>query len=479
MGVLINNMVSTFDAYDLQYTASSSSRSGTAPFSPTTVVPSKSKRRDHRKGNSSTTSVMFTGESHWGPESKTPKLVSLEVASRTPSITKRGFEWTYHKSHGHRLTGGSLYFGPVSSLVRKPQRDTAPRGITPCPDPDVPPLLPAASIASGPREKHGSTVTFDICDDSTKKLLKAAPLISLEEAKQREVSRRKRAAKIQVEHEVRGLKREVAEIARKKEQAKREEERLAQLKKERQGELEALEGRKREDGSTLTAAVAARKDELVVAPTTWIVPLISLDEARNVEKAKRDAVDKYTQAPPRSSPSPSAVASIDSLMINTGNGNTATLQLVSLEDAAKRDRARRLEEGATDAIRSRTRMLARAGTGLSHVPLITLAEAHKQDTLRRENGSSQDGAKSKSPNLMSRSRKPSRSSHSPAVNYRAIETDNGDRRALLKDAAGAQEKARWIALMSNTGNWWTRPDTASSYFDSGTVRAPKGISDWV
>ena len=355
----------------------------------------------------------------------------------------------YHKSHGDRLTGGSLYFGPVSNLVRKSQRDTAPRGLTPtC-------LNPGASIASGPREKNESVVAVDICGDSTKKLLKAVPLISLEEAKQREVSRRDHAAKcaleeeIQVEREVRRLKREVAEIVRRKEQAKREEEeRLARLKTLL--EKEALEGRKRQRKPSLTAAVAAREDGLVVAPTNWIVPLISLDQARHTEKAKRDAVNEPRPPLPQSPPPPSAVASVHSLKINAGNGNIATLQLVSLGEAAKRDRARLLEEDATEVINSRTQMLAHAGTGLSHVPLITLAEAHKQDALRR----SQD-------------------------EDRAIETDNGDRRALTKDAAAPQEKARWIALMSNTGNWWARPTAASDCSGPAIARTPMAIPDWV
>ena len=366
----------------------------------------------------------------------------------------------YHKSHGDRLTGGSLYFGPVSNLVRKSQRDAVPRGLTPtCLNPDA--IPPGASIASGPREKYESVVAVDICGDSTKKLLKAVPLISLEEAKQREVSRRDHAAKcaleeeIQVEREVRRLKREVAEIVRRKEQAKREEEeRLARLKTLL--EKEALEGRKRQRKPSLTAAVAAREDGLVVAPTNWIVPLISLDEARHSEKAKRDAADRSKPPPLLSSLPPSAVTSVDSLMVNTGNGNTTALQLISLEEAAKRDRARRLEE---DAVRSRTRMLAYAGTGLSHVPLITLAEARKQDAVRRKNGSLQDGDKAKLSNSTSKSRKPSRPSPSSLVN-RAIETVNGDRRAWPKDAA-AHEKARWLALMSNTGNWRTRPNTTS------------------
>jgi len=363
----------------------------------------------------------------------------------------------YHKSHGNRLTGGSLYFGPVSSLVRKSQRDAAPRGLIPTrSDSDaVLPLPPVASIASGSREKHGGAIPVDICGDSCKKLLKAVPLISLEEAKQREVSRRNHAAKcaleeeIQVEREVRRLKCEVAEIVRRKEQAKREEEeRLTRLKALL--EQEALEKRKRQEEPSLTAAVAARKDGLVVAPTNWIVPLISLDQARHTEKAKRDAVNEPRPPLPWSSPPPSAVASVDSLKINAGNGGIATLRLVSLGEAAMRDRARRLEEDATDAIKSRTRMLAHAGTGLSHVPLITLAEAHKQDALRR----SQD-------------------------EDRAIETDNGDRRALTKDAAAPQEKARWIALMSNTGNWWARPNATTDGSGPAIVRTPMDIPDWV
>jgi len=291
----------------------------------------------------------------------------------------------YHKSHGYRLTGGSLYFGPVSSFVRKSQRDAPPRGVIPTYlDPDgIPSPLRAASISSDPREKHDSTVALDVYSDSTKKVLKAAPLISLQEAKRREVSRKNHALeqKTQVEHEVKRLKHEVAEIVRRKAQAKREEE-------DREKEaLEALGKQEQEEGPTLTAAVAAREDGLVVAPTGWIVPLISLDEARHTEKAKRDGADKY-KPPPLSPPPPSAVASVDSLMVNAGDGNTTALQLISLEEAVKRDRARRLEE---DAVRSRTRMLAYAGTGLSHVPLITLVEARKQDAVRRKNGSSQDG----------------------------------------------------------------------------------------
>lgn len=291
----------------------------------------------------------------------------------------------YHKSHGYRLTGGGFYFGPVSaSFVRKSQRDTPPRGVIPTYlDPDgIPSPLRAASISSDPREEHDRTVPLDVYGDSTKKILKAAPLISLQEAKRREVSRKNHALeqKTQVEHEVKRLKHEVAEIAWKKAQAKRAEE-------DREKEaLEALGKQEREEGPTLTAAVAAREDGLVVAPTGWIVPLISLDEARHTEKAKRDAADKY-KPPALSPPPPSAIASVDSLMVNAGDGNTTALQLISLEEAAKRDRARRLEE---DAARSRTRMLAYAGTGLSHVPLITLVEARKQDAVRRKNGSSQD-----------------------------------------------------------------------------------------
>jgi len=297
----------------------------------------------------------------------------------------------YHKSHGYRLTGGSLYFGPVSGFVRKSQRDAPPRGVIPTYlDPDgIPSPLRAASISSDPREKHDSTVPIDVYSDSAKKVLKAAPLISLREAKQREVSRKNRALeqKIQVEHEVKRLKHEVAEIVRKKAQAKREEE-------DREKEaLKALGKQEWEEGPTLTAAVAAREDGLVVAPTSWIVPLISLDEARHTEKAKRDAADKY-KPPLLSPPPPSAVASVDSLMVNAGDGNTTALQLISLEEAAKRDRARRLEE---DAVRSRTRMLAYAGTGLSHVPLITLVEARKQDAVRRKNGNSQDEDKTELP----------------------------------------------------------------------------------
>lgn len=436
---------------------SSLSGSGTAPLSLTPpLVSCEPELRVHKKGKSSVTSVTFTGESYW--RSKAPKLVPLEVASQTPSIIKRGFEHMYHKSHGYRLTGGSLYFGPVSSLVRKSQRGVIPT----CPDPDgIPSPSAVASISSHPRDKHDHTIAVDVYGDSTKKVLKASPLISLEEAKRREVSRRNRAAKrtpekgSQIEHEVRRLKREVAEIAWKKAQAKREEEEdLAHPKEERRAKeaVEALEKRKQEEGPTLTAAVAAREDALVVAPTNWIVPLISLDEAQYTERARRDATDKSKLAlplPPSPSPSPpSAVVSVDSLVVNAGNGNTAALQLISLQEAAKRDRARRLEE---DAVRSRTRVLAHAGTGLSHVPLITLVEARKQDALRRKNGGLQGGDKTESPNPISRSRMPGHPLPSSPVN-RTIGSSDGDRHASLKDAS-AHEEARWLALMSKAGNW--------------------------
>ena len=450
-------------------TASVSS-SGVAP----PAISHKPKLRMHKKGNSSVTSVTLLGESYW--RSKAPKLVSLEVASQTPSIIKRGFEYMYHKTHEYRLTGGSLYFGPVSSLVRKSQRDVPgpPHG-----DSDgTSSLLPVAPISSG---KHDNTAGVDVYGDSTKQVLEAASLISLGEAKQREASRRNRAAKraleekTQVEREVRRLEREVAEITWKKAQARRlEEERLAHLSKEsREKEaVEALEQRKREEGPTLTAAVAAREDGLVVAPTNWIVPLISLDEARHTEKAKREAVDKSKPPLPLSPPPPppAAASDVDSLMINAGNGGTATLELISLEEAAKRDRARRLEE---DALRSRSRMLAQAGTGLSHVPLIPLAEARKQDALRRKDGSSQDRNKAKSPGSVSRPRKSSHPSPPSPVN-RTIEKGNGDGRVSSKDAYSAHEKARWLALMSDAGNRWTRPDTASHF-----ARTPTATPDWV
>lgn len=453
----------------------SSSVAGSAP-----VVRSKSVHRTHKKGNSSITSITIIGEPYW--RSKAPKLVSLEVASQTPSIFKRGFEHMYHKSHGYRLTGGSIYFGPVSNLAWKSHRDAAPRGVIPA-GPADPGAMPPPSLvtctSSGPREKHRSTVAFDICGDSTKKVLKAAPLISLEEAKRCEVSMRNRAAErvlekeMRVEREVRQLKREVAEVARKRAQLKREEEeRLACLRNEDQEKvaLETPKERKREREPTLTAAVAARKDGLVVAPTNWIVPLISLDEAQHTEKAKRDAADK-SKSLPLPSPPPSAVASVDSLMINAGNGNMATLRLISLEEAAKRDRVRRLEEDAAGSVRSRTRNHAHAGAGLNHVSLITLAEARKQDALRRRTGSSQGGGGSLSP--VSKSRKPSRPSLSSTVN-RKIETGNGDRHAPPRDFV-PRERARWIGLVSDAGNWGTGLNATPDHSGPSITRTPMGI----
>jgi hypothetical protein len=412
----------------------------------------------HRKGNSSIASISFIGESYW--RSRAPALVSLEAASQTPSIIKRGFEYMYHKSHGYQLRGGSLYFGPVPNLVQKSQREDPLRGVTPAHlDPDTVPPLPTTPISFVLREKCDGATVIDICGESAKKVLKAAPLIPLEEAQRREVSRRNRAAdralekEFRIEREVNRFKREVAEIAWKKAQAKREERNVARLEKEGQEKktLEAVETREREEGSTLTAAVAAREGGLVVAPTNWIVPLISLDEARHVEKAKRDRADTkppvLLQPPP-----PSAVTSLNSLAVNAGNGNTATLQLISLEEARGRDRKRRLEEDAV----SRTRVPSQAGTGLSHVSLITLSEARKQDALRR-NRNSHGRSKPKSSGSMSRSRKPSRPSPSSDPVNRMIERGGGDPPASTNEAFVPQEKAHCAE------NWWTRPNAISAY----------------
>jgi hypothetical protein len=361
----------------------------------------------------------------------------------------------YHKSHGYRLGGGSLYFGPGPNLVRKSQHDLPPHGVAPNHlGFDTGPLPPTTPFSSDQREKQNGTAAVDIRSESAKKVLKVAPLISLEEAQRREVSRKNRATdralekEVRIEREVSRLKREVAEIARKKAQARRKEESIAHLEKEGQG--------KREYGSTLTAAVAARKDGLLVAPTNWIVPLISLDEARNTEKAKRNAVE--TKGPiPLPSPSPSALTPVNLLTVNAGNGNFATLRLISLEEARGRDRTRRLEEEVV----SRTRMHARAGTGLSHVSLITLAEAREQDALRRSR-SSHGGFKPKLSGSMFRSQKARQPPSSSSVNQ-VIETGSGDRRTSTKDASASQEKARWVALVSDAENWWTRPNTISAY----------------
>lgn len=439
MGILTNPLCPV--------SVSSSSGSGVASPSPAPAVAT------HKRGDASVSSITFVGESYWG--SKAPKLVSLEVASRTPRIIKRGFEYMYHKSY--RLTGGSFYFGPVSSLVRKSQRDAPPRGTTPThlDSAGMQSPLPAAKTSSDPQAKHDNTVAVDVYSDSAKQVLKAAPLISLEEAKQREASRNHTAKRtpekgFQVEREVRQLKREVAEIAWKKAQTKHGEEFSVYPKGGREKEsFEVPDERKREEDPTLTAAVAAREDGLVVVPTNWIVPLISLDEARQTEKAKRDAADKYKAPLPPPPPPPSAVVSIDSFTINAGDGNTKTLQLISLVEAAKRDQARRFEE---DAIRSRNRMLAQAGTGLSHVPLITLVEARKQDALQRKNGILQDWNGTESSVSMSRSRRPNHPPQPP--------TSNGDRGGSSR-AAVAREKTRWSALTSNARSWWT-PSTSTS-----------------
>lgn len=448
MGIFANSLGS----------ASVSSRSGSGA-APSSLVPPAStlepRLRTHKKGKSSVTSVTFVGESYWG--SKAPKLVSLEVASRTPRIIKRGFEYMYHKSY--RLTGASFSFGPVSSFVRKSQRDAPPHGTAPTHiDPDG--MLSPLPVA------HDSTAAVDVYSDSTKQILKAAPLISLEEAKRREASRNRAVKRmpgkgIQVEHEVRRLKREVAEIAWKKAQARRDEESPVYPKSSREKEcFEDPEKRKREEEPMLTAAVAAREDGLVVAPTNWIVPLISLDEARHTEKAKRDAADKSKLPLPPLRPPASAAVSVDSLVINAGNRNTTTLRLISLEEAAKRDRARRLEE---EAIRSRNRMLAHAGTGLSHVPLITLVEARKQDALQRK----QDWDGTESSTSISKSRRPNHPPQSPSTNQ-AIETGNGGRGGRSR-AAVVHEKARWLALMSNAGNWWTLSTAASRRSDPAST----------
>ena len=329
----------------------------------------------------------------------------------------------YHKSNGYRLTGGGLHFGTFPILAQKSQRDVPPPGFAPArlDSAALPPPL-TTPISFDRREKHNGAIALDICGDSAKKVLKAAPLIPLEEAQRREASRRGRAAdralekEVRIEREVSKLKREVAEIAWKKAQAKHDEENKT---------LEIVEKRKQEGGPMLTAAVAAREDGLVVAPTNWIVPLISLDEARYAERTRRDA----TETVPLPSQPPSAVTFVNSLAVNTGNGNTATLQLISLEEARGRHQTLRLKKDTV----SRTRVSAHAGSGLSHVSLITLAEARKQDALRRNRSSHERASGS-----MSRSRKPS-------------------------DALALQEKARWLTLMSDAENWRTQPNTVSAH----------------
>lgn len=395
--------------------------------------------RMHKKGSPSVSSVTFIGESYW--RSRTANLVSLEVANQTPKIIKRGFEYMYHKSNGYRLTGGSLYFGAVPDLVRKSQHDHLPPGIISAYlEPDAVPPLPSTSIPPDPREKY----------DSAKKVIKAATLISLEEAQQREASRRDRAAgrarekEIKIECEVSRLKREVAAIAWKKAQAKRkEEEGTTCLETESQGK-KTLETKRRKEEPTLAAAVAAREDGLVVAPTGWIVPLLSLDEARHAEKVKRDATATKPPAPLPLLP-PSVVASVDSLMVNTGNGNTAPLELISLEEARERDKARRLEENVT---RSRARVLGQAGTGSDYVSLVTPAGTRKQDALPKRNGSSQSEGRRSMPKL----RKPSH----PSPSHSDV-----NQRSPPEDELTPQEKAR-LQVMSSAGDW-TGPDDISGY----------------
>ena len=308
----------------------------------------------------------------------------------------------YNKAHGYRLRGGSLYFGRVPNHVRQSQPGVPPHGVAPTRlDSDTPSY-------SGRWEKHGGALAVGICGDSAKKVLKVAQLISLEEAQQREASRRCRAdnrglkKELRIEREVSRLKREVAEIAWKRAQA-RKEGNIVRAEKEDQEKkmLETAEKRKLEGGPMLTAAVAAKEGGLVVAPTSWIVPLISLDEARHTEKAKRDAADVKSPIP-LPLPPPPAVTSVSSLTVNAGNGNSTRLQLISLEEARQLDRTRRLEENAV----ARTLMHAQAGTGLSHVSLITLVEARKQDALRRDR-SPYDGYRPRSSGPMPKSRKPS------------------------------------------------------------------------
>lgn len=376
----------------------------------------------------------------------------------------------YHKSHGYRVRGGSIHSGPVPDLVWKSQHDVPSLGATYLESDTAVPPLPTTSISSLLREEHDGALDVDTCNDSAKKVLKVAPLISLEEAQRREVSRRNRTAdrvlekEVRIEREVNRLKREVAEIARKKAQAKLEQEsNSARLGKEDQEKKtqEGVETREREEGSMLTAAVATREDGLVVAPTNWIVPLISLDEAQHVEKAKRDGANTK---PPLllSSPPPSVLAPVNSIAVNAGDGNTATLQLISLAEARGRDRMRRVEE---EAVSRRAQMPgAQAGTGLSHVSLITLVEARKQDALRRNTNSHGRGKPLKAFGSMSRSsRKPSPPSPSPSVN-RVIERGGSDLRALTNNDFLAQENARWIhGWTCDTENWWTRPNAIPAY----------------
>jgi hypothetical protein len=363
------------------------------------------------------TSTIFAGNDYWGSNSQ--HLLPLDVAKRTESVVKRGFEFSHSRSQDYSLS--SFVNVGKDGVLR--YRDRKFNGTN--------------SATSASQDSRYPRNSF-----TTKKLARP-PLVSLDEANRREKARRRKAAqevmarKTTQERQVRQLEKQEAE---KKEKAK-----LEQLENMILEEMKKEEYRRRQEAAALASAaltevVPSPQDHLVVGPSNWIVPLISLNEAQKNETARRqmEAENAVIQFNVQSD----AVASRDHLVVNTPDG-PGRLRLVSLEEAKRRDTFRRQREVTSQ---------------VAHFPPVTLEEARKRESSR-----SKDSEKA---------RIRTRESHIPPrhlpvhpnVSEGNQEFFEGERR--WKIAVGAQEKERWHNLMLKTSS-------------SRTWRSPAGVSEFV
>jgi hypothetical protein len=423
-------------------------RAESPPRQPVFTVPKSSLDRGSPRSKSTLTSVNFAGHNYWDSTSR--PLLSLDVAKRTDSIVKRGFEFAHNKSQEYRV-----------SAYMSVDKD----GYVRCDDKKVKGSHAAAAANAARRVVEQAPFP----ESPTKKVLTRPAVVSLVEANRREKLRRRKAVqdvmakKLAQEREARQIEKGEAE---KKAQAKLAEfERIfLEARKKEDLEREQQEARKRQEAAALVSAaitsiIATPKDHLVVGPTNWIVPLISLDDAKENETLRRQKEAEASLA--QLEMDIFAIKSLDRLVVNTHNGS-AEIRLVSLQEAADREKIRRQRAEALEAVKSHELMTARAGTGLSHVPLVTLDEARKREATRKRKV-----AESKTRQALTQKR--------PYYQGNGDSDDGGER-----DASGQQEKARWRHLMARTNSWWWKPSAGDSFgfMNSNAANRLTQYPDW-
>jgi hypothetical protein len=387
------------------------------------------------------TSTIFAGNNYWGPASQ--PLLSLDDAKRKEYIVKRGFEFAHNKAQEYRLSEG--FNVGKDGFVRNGDRRVNGSNA-------------AAAAATVSREIH-----YDFCGDSpAKNLLVRPPLVSLEEANKREKIRRRKAAqemmsrKLAKERQVLQIEREEA---KKKELARREELERVALEARRKEDLQRRQEAAALASAALTTVVSSSVEHLVVGPTNWIVPLISLEDAKKNETTRRqkEAAEVTEQEKAQVNDS----SSLNHLIVNTMCGS-AELRLVSLDEAGKREKIRRQREEQLEAIKSHERMTARVGVGLTHVPLVTLEEARRRELIRRR--------KEEQPEVQKTG-----VFHPPNVYRTHGDIDEG----CWRNAAGVQEKMRWHNLMSRTNEWWWNPSGGDSFGFMNSATGTTAYPDWL